>query len=182
MAQTLYIVRHSDAAGQASNAPLTPAGIARAERLADFLAPAGIGRIVSSPYRRALDSIAPLAARLGITVATDKRLVERVLSTSALPDWRECLRATFTDPDLHYPGGESSREATARGMAAVHDALAGSPAVVAAMTHGNLATLLLHDFDPHYGFVEWSAMTNPDVYRVTITPNDARVERTWRDE
>jgi 2,3-bisphosphoglycerate-dependent phosphoglycerate mutase len=161
---------------------LTPAGQARAERLADFLVPAGIGRIVSSPYRRALDSIAPLAARLGLTVTTDKRLRERVLSADPLPDWRESLRATFTDPDLRYPGGESSRAATARGMAAIHDALAGPPAVVAVITHGNLATLLLHDYDPHYGFVEWSAMTNPDVYRVTITTGGARVERLWRDE
>ena len=65
--------------------------MAQAGLLADLLAPLGIARILSSPFVRARDSIAPLAARLGIPIETDDRLVERILTTEPLPDWRAHL-------------------------------------------------------------------------------------------
>lgn len=40
------------------------------------------------------------------------------------PTGREMLAQTFADPDLCYPGGESSRQAVARGMAVVTASLA----------------------------------------------------------
>src|SRR5207245_4789289 len=60
---TLYLVRHCRAAGQAPEAPLTAEGLAQAERLADVLAPLAPDRILSSPFRRAVQSVEPLAAR-----------------------------------------------------------------------------------------------------------------------
>lgn len=78
--------------------------------------------ICSSPYARAQQSVAPLARRLGRPVEIDMRLAERVLSAEPLADWREAIRQTFTELDLTWPGGESSRTAMARGRAAI-DAL-----------------------------------------------------------
>src|SRR2546421_6220368 len=88
----LYIVRHCQASGQEPEAPLTQQGQAQATELVRFLSNKGIERIVSSPYKRAIQSIAPLAQSLQLEVETDTRLVERVLSTTALPDWRARLR------------------------------------------------------------------------------------------
>jgi len=47
--------------------------------------------IISSPYVRALQSIAPLAQRLNVQVQVDARLSERVLSTGNLDNWLDCL-------------------------------------------------------------------------------------------
>ncbi len=156
---------------------MTDAGSARAEALADALAAVGIDRIVASPFRRAVDSIAPLALRLRLDVVMDARLVERVLSTDALPDWRDRLRASFDQPDLRYTGGESSRAAMMRGIAAVEDALRGNARAPAIVTHGNLLTLILHAFDASYGFDSWQAMTNPDVYRITPPQRGGTIDR-----
>src|SRR5215216_3638865 len=140
----LYLVRHCQGAGQEPDAPLTAIGREQAEHLADVLQGRGIARIVSSSYARAGQTVEPLARRLGLSVETDERLIERVLSPEPLGDWRDRLRAAWEDHDLALPGGESSRAATRRGLAALAEILADGrqPAVV--VTHGNLLALLLH--------------------------------------
>jgi 2,3-bisphosphoglycerate-dependent phosphoglycerate mutase len=171
---TVYLVRHCQPTGQQPNAPLTPLGHEQADRLADALEGLGIRRIVSSPYARARQTAEPLAARLGLVVETDERLVERVLSPTDLPDWRERVRASFADLDLCLPGGESGRAAAQRGLAALRDVFADPrlPAVVVA--HGGLISLLLHHIDSRAGFEAWTQLTNPDVFRVVpLTGGDA---------
>lgn len=176
---TLYLVRHCTAEGQEPDAPLTAEGHRQAVALADLLAGLGINRIVCSPFRRAQDSIAPLAQRLGLTVAIDDRLAERVLG-SGFADWREALRATFDDLDLCYAGGESCNVAKARGVAVLREALDGFEGTTAVVTHGNLLTLLLRHFDPNVGYAVWHGLTNPDVFRVTMSGGAALLERIWR--
>jgi 2,3-bisphosphoglycerate-dependent phosphoglycerate mutase len=178
-ASVVYLIRHCAAAGQAPDAALTPAGRAQSKSLAVALAGAGIERIVSSPWQRAIDSIAPLARRLGLTVQTDARLVERALGTD-FADWRAALRASFEDPDLRCPGGESGSAATVRGLAALADALHGEARTVALVTHGNLLALLLRHLGPRVGYAEWEALTNPDVFRARLGGDTPIVERIWR--
>ena len=106
MAKKLYIVRHCSAESQHPDVELTLEGHAQAEALAGFLAGRGIQRIVSSPFRRALQSIAPLAERLELQVETDARLAERTLGDEDLPDWLDRLRETFENLDLSLKGGD----------------------------------------------------------------------------
>ena len=176
----LYLVRHCQTSGQAADAPLMALGHEQAERLAAWLRPLGIARIVSSPYLRARQSVEPLAAALGLPLETDERLIERVLSPEPLDDWCQRLKAAWDDHDLALPGGESSRQATARGMAAVMDVLADGrqPAVV--VSHGNLIALLLHAFDGRPGFATWEQLSNPDVFEVVYKPATAQGAARWQ--
>ncbi|MBV9209981.1 MAG: histidine phosphatase family protein [Acidobacteria bacterium] len=167
--KTLYVVRHCKAEGQEADAPLTPEGVAQSNSLADALATAKIERIISSPYRRATQSVAPLARRLNLAVELDSRLVERVLCSSSRPDWQELLCASFSDLDLSFEGGESSREAMQRALAVVGEIEKHAAQNTVLVTHGNLMALLLKHFDDSIGFAEWHALSNPDVYRVGLT-------------
>ncbi|OPG15408.1 hypothetical protein B2M26_12020 [Ferroacidibacillus organovorans] len=54
----------------------------------------------------------------------------------------------------------------------------GSAVVV---THGNLMTLLLRHFDERFGFEAGAALTNPDVYLVTVSGSESTVERVWEN-
>jgi 2,3-bisphosphoglycerate-dependent phosphoglycerate mutase len=176
----LYLVRHCAAYGQEPDAPLTPEGEKQAAALADFLAPFAIERILSSPFRRAQSSIAPLAARRGLPIEVDDRLVERVLSSTPLPDWRSHLQASFTDPDYCLPGGESSRAALARAVAVLRDVGGHPAATTVIVTHGNLLALLLRHCDEHVGFAEWERLTNPDVFVVSLTELIKPARRLWK--
>jgi len=79
----VYLVRHAKAGSRGrfrgpddSQRPLTDAGRAQACALAEHLAPLGITRLVSSPYARCRETLAPLAASLGIDVESSDALGE----------------------------------------------------------------------------------------------------------
>jgi 2,3-bisphosphoglycerate-dependent phosphoglycerate mutase len=176
----LFLVRHCQTTSQASDAPLTPLGQEQAAHLADVLQGRGIARIVSSSYTRAVQSIEPLARRLGLAVETDDRLVERNLSPEPLDDWRERLMAAWDDFDLVLPGGESSRAATRRGMAALEEIVADGRHPTVVVTHGNLLALLLHAFDGRPGYATWEQLSNPDLFEVVHEPPSRfTATRTW---
>jgi 2,3-bisphosphoglycerate-dependent phosphoglycerate mutase len=182
MQKTLYIVRHAKATGQDPDASLTPEGELQAIHLADQFAAMPIERILSSPYSRATQSIAPLAQRLDLPIITDERLIERILSTRDLADWLTALRATFDDLELCFAGGESSRTATQRVVAVLNDVIAHTARTTVIVTHGNLMTLLLKHFKSEIGFALWQQLTNPDVYRVELGGGSTTIQRmTLRD-
>lgn len=177
---TIYLIRHAEATGQSPESPLTPAGQVKAQILAVMLANSGIKRILASPFLRTRQTALPLAQHLGLPVETDDRLVERILSENASPDWLKMLEASFANPDLRFPGGETSREARARAVAVVTEVLECGPEPVAIVSHGNLLTLLLNHYDQSLGFACWARLSNPDVYRVLLERDVTRVERAWQ--
>lgn len=78
----VYLVRHAHAGDRRTWAlpdderPLTQAGVAQAEWVADHLAGAGITAVLSSPAVRCLQTVAPLAGRLGVAVLPEAGLAE----------------------------------------------------------------------------------------------------------
>lgn len=175
----LFLVRHCEATGQSASAPLTAVGQTQAIHLADHLETLEVDLLVSSPYIRARESVAPLARRLGLPVEIDARLAERVLSSEPLADWRQAIEQGFVNLDRAWPGGESSRAAMARGRAAIDVLLARPERAAAVVTHGNLMTLILRSFEPQFGFQTWERLSNPDVYCLAVQGEGVESSRTW---
>jgi glucosyl-3-phosphoglycerate phosphatase len=57
--------------------PLTPTGRRQAARLADRLAETGVSRLVTSPYRRALETATVVSNALGLAITVDPLIRER---------------------------------------------------------------------------------------------------------
>ena len=179
--KTIYLIRHCEAEGQEPNAKLTSNGLTQAIKLADLLEKQKIEYIITSTYSRALESIKPLADRLDIPINQDERLIERVLSEKNLPNWQELLENTFIDLEISYEGGESSKQATERGIAALKECVVRSENTIAVVTHGNLLILLLKYFYPYFGFKEWKQLSNPDVFLMNFQDNEVMIKRIWRN-
>lgn len=177
--QQVVLLRHAEATGQDPDASLTAEGCRQAAQLAEVLLPLGIERVVASPYRRAVASLEPFCGRSGLALETDVRLAERVLARGSLPDWRAQLRRTFEEPDYCLEGGESSRTAQARGVAAVLAAAAAGQRC-ALVTHGNLLALILQWADPGVGYEHWSRLSNPDAFVLQLSGERAQgYRRLW---
>jgi phosphohistidine phosphatase SixA len=80
---TLFLLRHAQAGSRASwpgsddvLRPLTAQGRHQSADLVSLLGEMGITEIRSSPYKRCLETVAPLAAALGLDVIVDDRLGE----------------------------------------------------------------------------------------------------------
>ena len=85
----LYVVRHAHAGARGPDAadrhrPLSERGHKQAAALREQLAAAGITRLVSSPFRRCIDTLAPLAGMTGVEVEEDPRLEEARGAAGAL--------------------------------------------------------------------------------------------------
>jgi 8-oxo-(d)GTP phosphatase len=80
--QTLVVLRHGHALARDrwsnpdGDRPLSPEGLAEADKLRDTLEAYGIRRIVSSPARRCVDTVLPYAARHGLAVDVDPAFTE----------------------------------------------------------------------------------------------------------
>jgi len=66
-ARHVFLVRHTEREWQGEDPPLTAAGEARAQALADTLRDAGVTAIITTQWRRTRDTARPLAKLLRIT-------------------------------------------------------------------------------------------------------------------
>jgi len=178
----LYLVRHAHADYSPDEARrLSDQGRQAAVRVADLLRDRDVSAIVSSPYRRAIETVQPLADRLGVEIQLDRDLRERRLSTGHVDDFRRSVEATWRDFDLTYTGGESSAAAQARVSRAIRGIAesAGDRNVVIA-SHGNALALFLRTLDAHVDFAFWARMSLPDVYAVDVR-GVWSYERVWSE-
>ncbi|MFS0782666.1 histidine phosphatase family protein [Bacillus sp. 1P06AnD] len=176
MSKIVYCVRHCEAEGQEAGAELTEKGNAQASALSSFFAGIPLDRLVSSPYVRAIQSMHFIQKEREMDIRVDERLKERTLCIDPLDDWLSKLEESFHNPSLSFTGGESGAEAQKRITAAVEEMESGTTLLV---SHGNILTLLLNQYDSSYGFKEWAQMTNPDVYRLEMDGGYCKVERIW---
>ncbi|WP_404430790.1 histidine phosphatase family protein [Sutcliffiella horikoshii] len=164
MSKNIYIVRHCEAQGQPSESQLTEEGFKQAAELAGFFSNIQINRIISSPYLRAIQSVEPLSKETNIRIEIDDRLAERTLSSGDLPDWMDKLKATYDDLELKYEGGESSREARDRIVNVIEEAFKSDAKNIIIVTHGNIMSLLLKNYQDSFGFEDWKNLRNPDIF------------------
>lgn len=161
----IYLIRHCKATGQEPLAELTIEGSEKALELVSILEELHIDHIISSPYKRTLQTIKPFSESVGIPILIDDRLQERVLSADPMEDWLEQLERTFIERDLTFPGGESSNHALTR-IRKVLDGVLENKQMhhVAIVSHGNILSLLINHYDQTFGFSHWQQMKNPDIF------------------
>jgi 2,3-bisphosphoglycerate-dependent phosphoglycerate mutase len=169
---TLYLVRHAESAPSNDvpepDWPLSARGVAQAAALVPALRGLGARAIYSSPYRRAVQTVAPLGAALGLTVtavdALRERSLGRMFPDSELPS---VFARCWAEPEFAPPGGESNAGCARRVAGALAELAGRHPgeAIVVA-SHGNAVTLYLGTIDPSVGIAFWRAMRNPDLFRV----------------
>ena len=162
------LIRHATSSHQAPDAPLAPEGYEQAQALVRTLTGLRAGPLYTSPYRRAQETIRPYSEISGQQLVVLENLRERRLSRAPLDNFRDHIALSFDDPDHAGPGGESHRDLRARANAALGEIAARGGARPAFVTHGNFTAALFSEIDPNFGFDDWQAMRNPDVFDVTL--------------
>lgn len=85
--RAIVLVRHAEKVDETPTATLSPAGLARAERLAEVLAAFGVRRIFATEYQRTQQTAGPLARKIGLntTIVAAKEHLALVQKLRALP-------------------------------------------------------------------------------------------------
>ncbi|MDP2026741.1 histidine phosphatase family protein [Sulfuriferula sp.] len=131
-----------------SDPPLSVHGEWQAQALAEELASVEVASIIASPLMRAQATAQVIAARLGLPVATDHRLMELAygewegLQQAAVKQkWPEQLRLWKRAPDqVTFPGGESLSDMRHR-VRSFLECAAGQSGTMLAVTHDGFARL-----------------------------------------
>jgi 2,3-bisphosphoglycerate-dependent phosphoglycerate mutase len=176
---TVYFVRHaaSDLRHAADETrPLSVKGLQDRELVAAYLAGKGLDAIYSSPYRRAIDTVRPLADALGLTIRPDDAFRERRVAAGRwIADFDGYARRQWADFDYALPGGESLRQVQARNVAALGRLLrdhAGQ--IVAVGSHGTALSTIIHHFDPTYGYADFRRIQGLMPWIVRFTFDEGR--------
>jgi len=167
MNNTYYFIRHAHSSYTPDeiNRPLSDKGresLAQIEFLADKL----ITAIYSSPYQRAVQTVEPLAQSLKLAIQTDKRLIERKLSSQAIADqdFEKCLLQLWSQPTFSFVGGESNQQAQQRALALLYELESKHQnEEIIISSHGNLICVLLSAFDSSIDYDFWRSLSFPDV-------------------
>ena len=173
---TIYFVRHAEPNYENHDdrsRELTQKGMADSERVARFLADKGVQVAVSSPYRRAVDTIRRFAEASGLEILLEEDFREREAG-GWIEDFKsfDAFRARqWADFDYRLPGGESLREVQSRNVEALKRLLGehGGKTIVVA-THGIALSMMINHYDARFGFTEFERIKNimPWIVRMTF--------------
>ncbi|QKE72004.1 histidine phosphatase family protein [Arthrobacter citreus] len=184
MLTNLYFVRHAhstytpDELGR----PLSKRGFSDALIVADLLLKEKIDFVVSSPYKRAIQTVEAVAKSLKKEIEIEANFKERELSKKPVEDFNYVITQVWKDFNLSWEGGESNVNAQKRGIEATKKILKDYERKnVVIGTHGNIMVLIMNYFDQKYDFEFWNNLAMPDIYRLTFEGESLiEVKRIWK--
>lgn len=183
MVTNLFFVRHAHSAYSPDelNRPLSERGQADARRVTDLLMKENIHVLISSPYRRAIETIEGLAGPLGLDMIIEDNFRERLLSAGPVSDFEHAVTRVWEDFSFTWEGGESGLAARSRGVQALHQILRlyeGRNIVIG--THGNIMVLIMNALDKRYDHSFWKQLDMPDIYKLSFSGVELlEVQRIW---
>lgn len=187
MTTIIFMVRHGESPkeGNERTRDLTDNGKQDARKIAEFLKKEGIDVFVSSPYKRAVETIRGLAEQAGKEVKIIEDLRERVFASGDTrisdKELLPLLKKSFADPNFFLPGGESNAACQKRAVAELEDLLEtyqGSKVVIG--THGAVMALMMGYYDNRYGLDFLLQSSKPDVYRMEFGDHELiGIGRVW---
>ncbi|MGD7024869.1 histidine phosphatase family protein [Rossellomorea vietnamensis] len=184
----VYMVRHGNSPkeGKERLRGLSEKGLTDVKRITEILKKEGIQTIVSSPYRRAVLTVEPLAKIIGEEVVIFENLKERVFSSEenrvADKQLMPLLEKSFEDSNYALEGGESNEDCQLRAVAALREIVSTfCGQKIAIGTHGAVMSLMMGYFDEKYYSLEFlHSTTKPDIYRMEFEGERlVAVDRLW---
>lgn len=179
----LYFVRHAHSiyTPDELNRPLSERGFFDVKIVTKLLQTEEIGIVVSSPFKRAVQTVEGIAEYINKEVEIIYGFKERTLTTVPADNFNLAITKVWEDYNFSWEGGESNIVAQKRGVENTLNILEkykGENVVVG--THGNIMVLIMNYFDSQYDFSFWQNLDMPDIYKLIFHGKVLRnVEKVW---
>jgi 2,3-bisphosphoglycerate-dependent phosphoglycerate mutase len=171
MITNIYFVRHAHSTYTPDelSRPLSEKGFEAAKKVFEILAAEDITQVVSSPYKRAIQTVVGIAELRKLDVIIEEGFKERRLAEVPVENFEEAVVKAWEDFDFANPGGETGYCAQKRGVQALKDLLGkyyGGNVVIG--THGNIMVLIMNYFDKKFNYDFWCNLDMPDIYKLSF--------------
>lgn len=156
MKTEIYFVVHGEANIENKdyiNRELTSKGIDDSEYVSAFLEETKIDGIISSPYKRAFDTVAHLSQERNLEIVIEDGLRAQIISNSQVSDLEKFYRLQWLDRNYKYKDGESLAQVQSRSVkiiAKLLDEVDYTKIVVA--THTKPLCTILNYYDDNYDY------------------------------
>ncbi|HHT7190730.1 TPA: histidine phosphatase family protein [Bacillus cereus] len=168
---TIYFVRHAHSTytKEERERPLSEKGLLDTQNVTHLFKDKYIDVVISSPYKRAIQTVQGIANTYNVSIQIEEDLRERLLSKEPVQNFDDAIQKVWGDWTFAYEGGESNEVAQSRAAICMQTILKkykGKNIVIG--THGNIMVLLMNYFDSKYDFQFWKFLHMPDVYKLTF--------------
>ena len=140
---------------------LTPKGLKDRELVTAFLDDKNIDVVLSSPFKRAIDTVSDFADKHNLKIEIIEDFRERKIGTSWIDDFNAYAKRQWNDFDYKFEDGESLREVQNRNIKTLYKVLDKYPNKnVVIGSHGTALSTLIHYFDPSFGYDDFEMIRN----------------------
>ncbi len=156
---TVWFVRHAEPNynnHDDRSRELSPKGMKDRKLVTEFLADKSIDAVLSSPYKRAADTVQDFADAYGFAVETIEDFRERAVDSGWIEDFQGFAKRQWEDFDYKLSDGETLREVCGRNIAALKDVLKryqNQNMVIG--THGTALSTIIHYYQPKFSFPQF---------------------------
>ena len=156
---TVYFVRHAEPNYDNHDdalRELSPKGMEDRKLVTEFLSDKHIDAVLSSPFKRAYDTVAHFAETYGYQIRTIDDFRERRIDNSWIEDFRGFARKQWSDFSYKLSDGECLKEVQDRNIAALKAVLSEYPGKnIVVGSHGTAISTIINYFDSSFGFEDF---------------------------
>ena len=153
---TVYFVRHAEPNYNNHDDPLrelSAKGLQDRKLVTDFLADKGIDAVLSSPYKRAIDTIRDFTDSFGLQIEIIDDFRERKADSEWIEDFVSFSQRQWKDFSYKLSDGECLQEVQDRNVAALRAVLRKYPGKnIIIGSHGTALSTIIHYFDNTFGY------------------------------
>lgn len=160
----VYFVRHAQpnyANHDDETRELSQKGMEDRKLVTACLMDKGAAAVLSSPYKRAVDTVRPFADAAGLPVIPIPDFRERRVDSGWIEDFDGFCKRQWADFDYSLSDGETLRQTQIRNIAALEAVLEsykGKTVVIG--SHGTAMSTVYHHYDPSFGYEGFRRIQN----------------------
>lgn len=156
---SLYFIRHAEPNYENHNdylRELSEKGMTDRKLITEYLSNISVNAVLSSPFKRAIDTVADFAGTYGYEIEIIENFRERKIDSCWIDNFHEFSRHQWEDFDYKLSDGESLREVQNRNINALTDVLTRyTDKTVVIGSHGTALSTIINYFRKDFGFNEF---------------------------
>ena len=158
----VYFVRHAQPNYENHDdmtRELTEKGLRDRKLVTDFLRDKEISAVLSSPFKRSVDTVKEFADEMGLPVTFVEDFRERKVDSGWIDDFTAFAKHQWADFNYKLSDGECLREVQERNISALNGVLKEHEGKnVAIGSHGTALSTIVNYFDPAFGYEDFDAI------------------------
>lgn len=161
---TVYFIRHAEPNYQNHDdlsRELTAKGLKDREKVSAFLEERRIDVALSSPYKRAIDTIKEYTDAHGLTIGIEDDFRERKIGSGWIEDFTSFAQKQWDDFTYKLSDGESLKEVQERNIGALKKVLTKYPGKNMIIgSHGTALSTIINYYDHSFGYSDFNQIKN----------------------